>query len=91
MTAKFSLSATGQFKRDVKKHLPELFTESWTTISYCLIHGIELPAKYRNHQLKGNFSGVWECHVKPDLLLLYQIHGDVLKLIRLGTHAEIFG
>ena len=59
-----------------------------------------LPAKYRDHMLTGNWAGHGECHLKPDLLLVYMKTGDTtdaeelsgeLRLVRLGSHAEIFG
>ncbi|MGY0394279.1 type II toxin-antitoxin system YafQ family toxin [Fusobacterium sp. SYSU M8A802] len=52
----------------------------------------ELPSKYRNHQLVGNYSGFMECHIRPDWLLIYKI--EKLKLIltlsRTGTHSDLF-
>ena len=51
-----------------------------------------LDAKYRDHDLTGNYKGTRECHVEPDWLLIYEIRGDVLVLMlyRLGTHSELF-
>ncbi len=47
---------------------------------------------YHNHELTGNFKGIWECHVKPDWLLLYFKDNDVLTLtlVDTGTHSDIF-
>lgn len=51
-----------------------------------------LPSKYRDHALSGKYSDTRECHVKPDLLLVYFKRGDnLLFLVRLGSHADIFG
>ena len=51
-----------------------------------------LPAKYRDHALHGGLEGKRECHIRPDLLLMYRYEGDdVLVLERLGSHAELFG
>ena len=53
---------------------------------------IPLPPKYRDHPLQGEWAGSRECHIKPDLLLIYTREGDdVLMLERLGSHAELFG
>lgn len=54
--------------------------------------GQSLPAKYRNHELSGNYKGVWECHVMNDWLLLYYKDCDVLvlTLVDTGTHSDIF-
>lgn len=51
-----------------------------------------LPVKYRDHVLTGNWTDHRECHVKPDLLLIYRKHeDDLLQLVRLGSHSELFG
>ena len=51
-----------------------------------------LEEKYHNHELTGNFKGVWECHIQPDWLLLYLKDNDVLVLTlgNTGTHSDIF-
>ena len=51
-----------------------------------------LEAKHRNHELTGNFKGVWECHIQPDWLLLYLKDNGVLvlNLVDTGTHSDIF-
>ena len=49
-----------------------------------------LPIKNRDHQLSGNHLGERECHIAPDWLLIYQVDGDELYLIRTGTHADLF-
>lgn len=52
-----------------------------------------LEPKYKDHVLVGNFAGCRECHVKPDLLLVYRITEEILELalIETGSHAELFG
>ena len=49
-----------------------------------------LPERNRDHALSGNWSGYRECHVRPDLLLIYEMAEGVLRLIRLGSHSELF-
>lgn len=50
-----------------------------------------LPPANRDHALTGEWSGYRECHVRPDLLLIYRKHGqDMLRLARLGSHSELF-
>lgn len=53
-----------------------------------------LEAKHRDHALTGDYTGVRECHVEPDWLLIYDKEGDVatgaVKLIRTGSHSELF-
>ena len=52
----------------------------------------EPPApNYRDHALGGGWNGYRECHVKPDLLLIYQkSNQNILRLARLGSHSELF-
>jgi mRNA interferase YafQ len=49
-----------------------------------------LPAKYVDHQLRGEWKDFRDCHVKPDLVLIYRKSGnEVLQLVRLGSHSEL--
>jgi mRNA interferase YafQ len=50
----------------------------------------ELTEKYRDHLLCGNYKGYRECHIKPDVLLVYRIEGSHLHLARIASHAELF-
>ena len=52
-----------------------------------------LPISYHDHPLSGEWIGHRECHVKPDLLLIYKIEKEVLILLLadIGTHANLFG
>jgi mRNA interferase YafQ len=51
-----------------------------------------LPEKYKDHLLKGNWMGYRECHVKPDLLLIYKLENNelTLTLVRAGSHSDLF-
>ena len=50
-----------------------------------------LPEKCRDHALSGTWIGYRECHLKPDLLLIYRKpDADTLGLVRLGSHSELF-
>ncbi len=49
-----------------------------------------LDAKHRNHKLKGNFIGRWECHIEPDWLLIYCKRSDEIIFERIGSHSELF-
>ncbi len=51
-----------------------------------------LDLRYRDHDLSGDWASYRECHVKPDLLLIYRkFEPDILRLARLGSHSELFG
>jgi mRNA interferase YafQ len=55
-----------------------------------LLTGQSLAVKYKDHSLEGEWKDFRECHVRPDLLIVYQIEGAELCLARLGSHAELF-
>lgn len=48
--------------------------------------------KHKPHKLKGIYNGYWECHVKPDLLLIWDENEQLflLELVRIGTHSDLF-
>lgn len=52
-----------------------------------------LPQNYKDHLLSGNYKGCRECHIRPDLLLIYRIHEEVLELalVEVGSHSDLFG
>lgn len=50
-----------------------------------------LPERYSDHPLMGRWVGFRECHIKPDLLLIYEKpNPETLVLARLGSHSELF-
>ena len=57
-----------------------------------LANGETLPAKYKNHPLRGNYEGLFDCHIQPDWILLYKIEKEklVLLLFDTGTHSDLF-
>ena len=81
---------TAAFKRDFKQHGE--IDAALIDVLYKLITDEELPEKYHDHALSGDWSGYRECHVKPDLLLIYKKPDeDTLRLARMGSHSELFG
>ena len=69
-----------------------IILEELPLIVETLANDIDLPDKYQYHALTGNWQGHNECHVRPDLLLVYQkINDDKLYLVEIGSHSEIFG
>ena len=51
-----------------------------------------VPQEYQPHMLSGNYKGFMECHVEDDFLLIWiDETSDIIKLVRLGTHHELFG
>jgi len=55
-----------------------------------LKNNVNLPEKFRDHQLKGKYAHHRECHIKPDLLLIYKLEGEKLILVRAGSHSDLF-
>ena len=81
-----------QFKKDFKKvrKLPIHDLKEIFTIISILEQGGKLAEKYKDHELTGNWSMYRECHIKPDLLLIYKSNKTELRLARLGSHSELF-
>jgi mRNA interferase YafQ len=55
-----------------------------------LVSEQSLPAKNRDHPLRGNYAHHRECHIEPNWLLIYKKEDDTLILERLGTHSDLF-
>ena len=49
-----------------------------------------LPPESRDHGLNGEYLGFREFHIGGDLLIIYMIEDDILRLTRIGTHAQLF-
>ena len=88
------IERTRQFKRDYKR---EIKGRHQATLETTLIEVLEvlitnqpLAEKYRDHALPGDWKDHRDCHIKPDLILLYRKPDDeVLQLVRLGSHSEL--
>ena len=82
---------TSQFKRDYKKRAREKgLDDLLEKIIELLSEGLPLEARFRDHPLKGGYAGCRECHLKPDLLLIYVQTNEELQLVRLGSHSDLF-
>ena len=86
---------SGQFKRDYKLAVkrgcnPQKLEE----VIVLLCNEKPLPERYRDHALINSreYKGMRECHIQPDWLLVYKVVRDtlILKLIRTGTHSDLF-
>jgi mRNA interferase YafQ len=90
------IELTGAFRRDFKqekkgqhrREIDLLITEAVGFLS----EDKTLPERNRDHSLSGEWRDHRECHLKPDLLLIYRKPDEiVLQLVRLGSHSELFG
>ena len=88
---KYKLVRTKTFKRSFKKlNLSDTDLQNFIDIVYKLSNDISLDKKYKDHQLRGELKEFRECHIKPDLLLIYRIKNNKLELIDIGSHSELF-
>jgi mRNA interferase YafQ len=79
------------FKREKRGHHRRDLEEVLTVAVYLLGEDKLLPQKNRDHPLGGDWRDHRECHHKPDLLLIYRKpDAEVLQLVRLGSHSELF-
>jgi len=81
------------FKRDFKQVKKRGYDVRLFEDVLCLLVKDEpLPKKYKEHMLKGKYTGQKECHITPDWLLVYKIDRGtlILTLTRTGTHSDLF-
>ena len=88
------IERTSQFKRDYKResrgrHRASL-DDTLVSVIEALARDAPLGHRHRDHALSGEWADHRECHVKPDLLLIYQKpDADTLRLVRLGSHSAL--
>lgn len=87
------LRTTKSFRKDYKKLNNDEIVETDTVVKK-LLKDEPLDTKYRDHDLLGNYIGFRECHIRPDLLLVYKKSNDgklyILTLYRISSHTKIF-
>ena len=88
----YNIEQSSKFKKDFKRyqHDKEKLIALNTVIRHLEETG-QVPREYNPHQLKGDYDGVMECHIQGDFLLIW-IDKDThtVKLVRLGSHSELF-
>ena len=90
------IEQSNAFKKDTRREgkglnlatlnvvLPDILT--------ALANDIQLVAKYQDHKLTGDWEGYRSCHLKPNLILIYEKPDDeTLRLARMGSHSELYG
>ncbi len=92
-----AIERSSAFKKDFKrvkntpyhrKDLDALLVDILTL----LVSDRPLPDSNRDHPLSGQWGGYRDCHLKPDLVLIYsKPDAHTLRLARLGSHSELFG
>ena len=88
---KYKIFLTTRFKKDAKK-LSEQDRQATIEIIDRLAAGKTLEPKYKDHPLTGKLKGYRDCHVKPDLVLIYKIEDDILLLsaYQISSHSNLF-
>jgi mRNA interferase YafQ len=85
------IRSTGRFLRDLKlarrrgRDLGKI-----EAVIDALARGNALARRHRPHRLQGALNGLWECHIEPDWLLIWDENDQEIVLIRCGTHADLF-
>lgn len=89
--ASYKIEYSKAFIKDYKK-LSNAHKDLTDEIIDRLAKGEILEAKYKDHALSGNLKGFRECHIKPDLLLVYEKLEQelILNALRVGKHSKIF-
>lgn len=87
-----ALDHTTKFRRDLKREMktdPSV-QELLKPVISDLLEGKTLPEKMKDHPLSGEWKEHRDCHVKPDLVLIYKTDDEAVTLVRLGSHSELF-
>ncbi len=89
---------TRRFKRSLERlqksgTFKSAAVEDFKHITGQLQKGIKLSSLFRDHSLTGDLLGYRECHIKGDLLLVYQKDESelIIDLVDIGSHSQIFG
>jgi mRNA interferase YafQ len=91
----YELLVTTHFKKDLKK-LKRRKRDLELTIKVLKVlqqKGVKgIPTRMRPHRLKGKYADNWECHLKPDLLIIWMQFETprTIRLVRIGSHSELF-
>ena len=86
------IKLTSQFKKDLKRYQnnPRKM-DSLERIVKLLRETGTVPNEYKPHLLIGNYRGFMGCHIENDFLLIwFDEEADIIKLVRLGSHSELF-
>ena len=87
----YRFKPSSKFRKQYKK-LNQKEKEITKKIINKLLNNEILESKYKDHKLIGKYAGFRECHIKPDLLLIYKKENKTLILvcIAIGSHSDLF-
>ena len=91
-----TIQRTSAFRKDYKREAKGVYRlvldDELGKLFLPLASDILLPPRYQDHALTGAWTSYRECHIRPDLLLIYcKPDNETLRLVRLGSHGELFG
>lgn len=87
---------TTAFKKDWKRELRGIHGKKLQALLDAILSFLEqdvpLAIAASDHPLSGDWVGFRDCHLRPDLVLIYRkVGADRLQLVRLGSHSELYG
>ncbi len=89
---KYAVRQTASCRKNLKKMLKRgKSAEKYYNVVNLLANGETLPPQCKDHALSGDLTGLRDCHIENDWILLYKIHGKLLILILAdtGTHSDL--
>jgi mRNA interferase YafQ len=87
-----SIARTNRFKKEYQRHIAGTRMESeFAELVRLLATDATLPPAFRDHPLRGSPSGFRDCHLRGDMVVIYQTTPDLVKFVRIGSHSELFG
>jgi len=89
----YKIRVSNKFEKDFAKCVKRNYDlELLGKVLEILENSGSLPRNYKSHILSGNYKGYWECHIKPDWLLIWKQDDmtKVIDLVRTGTHSDLF-
>jgi len=89
----YKITTTNKFEKQVKICIKRGYDISLLKKAIQLLAETgTLPSKYKSHKLSGNYADCWECHIKPDWLLVWKQNNEELILLftNTGTYSDLF-
>jgi mRNA interferase YafQ len=89
-----TISWSNPFQRDYRRikkgRYGPILDEELRMVTDALAVGQPLEPRHRDHALIGNWLACRDCHLRPDLVLIYRVTPDSVEFLRLGSHSDLF-